>query len=773
MDCDDEVMNEFIIETCEGLDQLDRDLVLLEENPSSEEVLGRVFRTIHTIKGASGFLSLAKLESIAHVGENLLSRLRDGSLQVSPGITSALLAMADAVRDIVGHLERDQGEGDTDYSGLVATLTVLADAEAAAAAGSPETEPEPQAESQPAAAEAPSSTNDAPDVSAPEPTEPAAQAAAETEPAAAPAAAAPAEVVEPTESSKAASSEGSKSTISDASIRVDVNLLDRLMNLVGELVLARNQILRFTSDHEDTNLTAPMQRLNQVTSELQEGVMKTRMQPIGNAWSKFPRVVRDLGVTCGKSVRIEMEGRETELDKSIIESIRDPLTHALRNAVDHGIEAPERRRELGKPEQGCIRLRAYHEGGQVNIEIGDDGGGIDPEKIRDKALSRGLIPPERAGRMSDKEMINLITLPGFSTAEQVTNVSGRGVGMDVVRTNIEQIGGGIDVQSTVGQGTNIRIKIPLTLAIVPALTVSCGEQRFAIPQVNLLELVRLEGSQRRRIEQIGDAQVYRLRGTLLPLVHLDGILGRQAAAAAVKGDDEDEYGAVNIVVLQAGEAVFGLVVDSVLDTEEIVVKPLGRLLKEIPVFAGAAIMGDGKVALILDVMGLAQTAEMFSDGARNDDSQEVAEATHEELQEGAMLLIGNADGSRSAMPLATIARLEEFETDVVEVSGRQEVVQYRGEIMPLVRLDAMLGSHGEPVDDTMQVVVVRHRERTVGVQVHQILDTVETRLQGDADGGPQQDAVAVQGRVTELIDIESLLDRALPAPVGAYQEALV
>lgn len=763
MDCGDEIMSEFIIETCEGLDQLDRDLVLLEENPS-EEVLSRVFRTIHTIKGASGFLALAKLESVAHVGENLLVQLRDGKQSVTPEVISGLLGMADAVREIVGHLEREKCEGDTSYAPLIEVLTNLlaVDAPGGTAANAPASALPPAANppaSPPADSQASPPTSAAGDADVAAPADP--------PPAPDPVPPRPTEAAATTPlRAEAASVDVAKPAIADASIRVDVNLLDRLMNLVGELVLARNQILQFSSDHEDTRLTAPMQRLNQVTSELQEGVMKTRMQPIGNAWSKFPRVVRDLGVTCGKAVRIEMEGRDTELDKSIIESIRDPLTHALRNAVDHGIESPERRREVGKPEQGCVRLRAYHEGGQVNIEIADDGGGIDPVKIRDKAVERGLVSSERVSRMSDKELINLITLPGFSTAEEVTNVSGRGVGMDVVRTNIEQVGGGIDVQSTVGVGTTIRIKIPLTLAIVPALTVSLGTERFAIPQVNLLELVRLEGQQCRRIEQIGDAEVYRLRGRLLPLVHLDAILGHAQPKPAI--DDEEET--VNIVVLQAGDAVFGLVVDSVLDTEEIVVKPLGRLLKEVPVFAGAAIMGDGKVALILDVMGLAQTADMLGDVARGRGDKAEDAARSDELDDGAMLLIGNADGSRSAMPLETIARLEEFEPGIVEVSGRREVVQYRGEIMPLVRLDAMLGSAAEAVGDSMQVVVVRHRERTVGVQVHQILDTVDTHLGGEADDLP--DSVAVDGRVTELIDIGSLLDRALPANSRAGEEVL-
>ena len=372
-----------------------------------------------------------------------------------------------------------------------------------------------------------------------------------------------------------------RATLAESTIRVDISVLDNLMNLVGELVLARNQILQFTTTQRDVAFTATSQRLNLITTELQAHIMKTRMQPIGVVWNKLPRVVRDLGQSFGKQIELEMEGADTELDKTIIEAIKDPLTHIVRNSCDHGIETPEQRAAAGKPPKGTLSLRAYHEGGQVNIEITDDGGGIDAAAAQGKRPSRsGLLTPERAERLSEHELVNLIFLPGLSTAKQVTKVSGRGVGMDVVRTNIEKIGGSIDLQSRLGRGTTIKIKIPLTLAIIPALVVVCHGQRFAIPQVNLVELVRLEeGAAEQKIEFVQGAPVYRLRGKLLPLVYLDQILQLDRAG-------QQRRNVSNIIVVQADERTFGLVVDGVNDTAEIVVKPLSKLLKAIRLLRG-------------------------------------------------------------------------------------------------------------------------------------------------------------------------------------------
>ncbi len=555
-----------------------------------------------------------------------------------------------------------------------------------------------------------------------------------------------------------AQAEKAGSSIADTSIRVDVALLDKLMNLVGELVLARNQVLQYATTMNDSAFLANSQRLNLITTELQEGVMKTRMQPIGNVWNKLPRVVRDLAQTCGKQVRLEMEGRDTELDKTVLEAIKDPLTHLVRNSVDHGIETAEERIAAGKPAEGTLLLRAFHESGLVNIEITDDGSGIDVEKVRAKAVERGVVAVDQAARMGDREVMNLIFQPGFSTAEKVTNVSGRGVGMDVVKTNIEKIGGTVDVQSRVGEGTTLRIKIPLTLAIIPALVVCNGDARYAIPQVSLLELVRLEAEQARTsIERIQGSPVYRLRGKLLPLVYLRDALDDRDA-------EIDENAAVNIVVLQADEQQFGLVVERVEDTAEIVVKPLGKQLKGIPIFAGATIMGDGRVALILDVMGIAQRAKVLTE--LHDKSRAGAEAEAARRKDGqTMLLVDAAHGRRVAVPLGAVARLEQFEASKLEWAGSQRVVQYTGELLPVVSVGGLLG-YGEPEPgDLLEVVVVWQGDRQVGLHVAAILDIVDDVELGRATSTNPGivGSVVIDDRVTDVLDMRAVVAAVDPA----------
>jgi two-component system, chemotaxis family, sensor kinase CheA len=577
--------------------------------------------------------------------------------------------------------------------------------------------------------------------------------------------------------------------VSDSAIRVDVGLLDKLMTLVGELVLARNQIMQFSTSQEDAAFLGTVQRLNLLTTELQANVMKTRMQPIGNIWNKFPRVVRDLAVACGKQVRIDLEGQETELDKTIIEAIRDPLTHMIRNAVDHGIEPPADRMAKGKPAEGRLSIRAFHEGGKVLIEIVDDGRGVDPRRVREKAIQAKLITPEQADRLGERELMNLIFLPGFSTADKVTHFSGRGVGMDVVRTNVERIGGTVEIDSRPGLGATVKMKIPLTLAIIPALTITDGAERYAIPQVSLLELVRLEGPQAHRsVEWIHGAAVHRLRGNLLPLVYLHRELHGGPARA--------ENGVTNIVVLQADDRQFGLVVDAIHDTEEIVVKPLQKQIKGISAFSGATIMGDGKVALILDVLGLAQRAKVISGVRERSLGEKSSGATDTAGSRKTILLFATRDGGRMAIPLSLVARLEEFPRSTIERAGTRSLVQYRGEILPLIDLSRVLrqlsrsngASNGRPRssrrpdsvpapsgDDTVSVVVYSDGGRIVGLVVGQILDIVEEALDSKCRAGRPGVlfTAVVQGRVTEFLDIEAIIRSADPnffeqtEPVGA------
>jgi chemotaxis protein histidine kinase CheA len=892
---DSEIVKEFLVESYENLDRLDRELVALEKNPDDADALSSIFRTIHTIKGTCGFLGFNKLEAVTHVGESLLTRLRDRELKLTPEITTALLSMVDAVRNMLVQIEAAGQEGERDDSVLIATLTRL------------QRSVEP-----PKNPEIPSQTLTAGEAGLPASigdiliqragvTPAAVEQAAEKQRAGDPrhlgeilveqGAARPSDVVD---ALRVQQSARTQATISDSTIRVDVGLLDKVMNLVGELVLARNQVLQFAHSVKDTSFLAASQRLNLITTELQEGVMKTRMQPIGNIWGQFPRTVRDVALSCGKEIRIEMEGKETELDKTIIEAIKDPLTHLVRNSVDHGIELPEERAKAGKDREGRLILRAFHEGGQVNIEISDDGAGLDTERIRKKAVERAVVTAEHAARMSEREIFNLIFLPGFSTAEKVPNVSGRGVGMDVVKTNVEKIGGTVDVQSARGQGTTVRVKIPLTLAIIPALVVTCAGDRYAIPQVSLLELVRLApGQARGGIEMVHGSPVHRLRGRLLPLVYLDRelnpaagpelgacqpgqlpghdapsfdfaqarlkheqwlkrlreVLDGSATMTAQTGGSHTEcalgkwvysFGlkkyssfpeihsvekvhrqfhelvgkilslkhqgdqaqaeqalcelsslstkilgllsdlekkvvgseSVNIVVLQADGRQFGLIVDDINDTEEIVVKPLSKQLKGVNAFAGATIMGDGKVALILDAVGLAQHANVISavqDHVVEDKDQLAMDKSAGQRQ--TLLLFQTGAQGRMAIPLSLVARLEEFARGTVESAGQRQVVQYRGQIMPLIHISdavglpaAASGPSAADAQNRLQVVVYAEHGRSVGLVVERILDIVEEDVVVEhmADRAGILGSAVVQQKVTDLLDVKNVVRTAQP-----------
>ena len=748
---DSDIVKDFLQESYENLDRLDRELVGFEKNPRDADALASVFRTIHTIKGTCGFLGFDKLEKVAHAGENLLTRLRDGKLLLDPEITTALLGMVDAVREMLKEIESTGKDGEDTYPELLQTLARLQETAAnqsapiGVAVASPRNiakksiplekksdEPDPWQEKPVApsqSADPKTSSGRSRTIPAPEPR--------------------------------------TREVAAADTIRVGVNLLDKLMTLVGELVLARNQLLQVSNTYRDGGLQTVSQRMNLIATELQEEVMKTRMQPIGNIWSQFPRTVRDVALGFGKQVNIEMEGKETELDKTIIEAIKDPLTHLVRNSVDHGIELPEDRAKVGKDSAGTLILRAFHEGGQVIIEISDDGAGLNVERIRQKAIERGVITPEQAQRMPDREVFNLIFLPGFSTAQKVTNVSGRGVGMDVVKTNVEKIGGTVELQSTLGKGTTVRVKIPLTLAIIPALIVTCGGDRYAIPQVSLLELVRPEDTKAATgVELVHGAPVHRLRGRLLPVIYLRREL-RIGSSDGPKNEDD----AINIVVLQADGRQFGLVVDAINDTEEIVVKPLRKQLKSIKTFAGASIMGDGKVALILDVVGLAQRASVVSE------TKEHAEAAKAEMaasaaQKRSYLLFSGPDDARMAVPLDTLARLEELPVSQVEKTGTRWVAQYRGQILPLINLAYALQERRTRRRrkefeaafkvERYQVLVCNHEGHRAGLVVERIVDIVEdsAEVQYPASREGVLYSAVIQGHVTEMIDVPAILQAA-------------
>ena len=760
MEAIDEIIAEFLVESHENLDQLDRDLIALERNPGSRDLLASIFRTIHTIKGTSGFLAFHRLEQLTRVGENLLSRLRDGKIALTDERASSLLTMVDAIRGLLREIEATGAEGDGDFTELAADLARLLEDDVPAPLGQVLVEhgtASPQNVEIAAMEQGLGDDRSIGQILVAQGS--ATPAAIET----------------------ALESQESRRSVVDSSVRVDVELLDSLMRMVGELVLARNQLVSRLGDAQhatkDSGLARSAQRLSLVTGELQEQVMKTRMQPVDSVWSKLPRVVRDLAKQCGRMVRLEMEGQDTELDRSVLEAIKDPLTHLVRNAVDHGIEPPEVRTAAGKHAEGLLRLRAYHDAGQVHLEIIDDGAGIDPARVGAEAVERGLITVAQLAAMSPRDVHHLIFLPGFSTAGEVTNVSGRGVGMDVVKTRIEAIGGSVDVTSRPGQGSNIHLTIPLTLAIIPALTIGCAGRRYAVPQVSVLELVRLSGEHARGgIELVAGAPVYRLRDLLLPLVHLDEQLGLvtvdadNVATTTPAGDRQPDEVGHNarperggfIVVLHAEQQRFGLVVDDVLDTQEIVVKPLGKHLEGLPAYAGATILGDGAVVLILDAGTLARRANVL-----NSANGAVTAAVTEQTETVDPVLVVDVGGDRQvAIPLDKVTRLEEIAVDQIERVGGREVVQYRGNIMPLARLSNLLGASSNGGDlDTAQLVVYTRGERSVGFVVDRILDIASERpgSRSDIDDHALLGSVVVGEKVVELLDMQAAVLAADPS----------
>jgi len=796
----DEDLKEFLIESNENLANLDREIVELERTPEDQSLISAVFRTIHTIKGTCGFFDFNCLGSVAHIAENILCQVREEHRPLTPELISLILEAVDKIKAFLVRIEESGKEGEDDAEELRARLNeahrafVEQKSGAKPAAAAPETHPAPEEEEPLEASDdldtdEPPVTQTAPPAPAPAPAVPMAAApqappepvAVRVEPPArepAPVEAkvipevTPAPAADPPEPSADLKADGDKKAsdrksdvhVAESTIRVDVGLLNKLMNLVGELVLARNQLVQETAALNPT-LLKTSQRLNLITSELQEGVMKTRMQPIGVVWNKLPRVVRDLAAKCGKTVQIEMQGAGTELDKTIIEAIKDPLTHIVRNSCDHGVELPDVRIAKGKSPEGMLLLRAYHEGGVVNIEISDDGAGINCAVVKRKAVEKGLIRAEQAAQMSDRDARHLIFMPGFSTAAQVTSISGRGVGMDVVKTNIEKIGGSVDVLEREPCGTTIRIKIPLTLAIIPGLVVSLDpdpikrgrEQRFVVPQANLLELVRLEAERDLQlIKNLHGTVIFHHRGNLLPLVYLSRVLGKSAAPRSNE--------VVNIVVVQAENCQMGLVVDHIRDTQEIVVKPLGRQLKSLTCYVGATIMGDGHPALILDVVGLARLAGLGGH-PRHTVEKPPSEALSQAAQETQMLLLFRAGSfDRLAVPLSLVARLEEIVTAKIERAAGRSVLHYRGNILPLVCLSSVLEPHRENESlsgDTAQVIVFTDGARRAGVVVDQIVDIVNeaitVRRSSPAPG--LLGSAVIGGKITDLLDLHAVVDR--------------
>lgn len=778
----DDLLSEFLTETSESLSVLDMELVKLEQNPDPS-ILQNIFRLVHTIKGTCGFLGLPRLEHVAHSAENVLGKFRDGELEVTPDAVTLILRAIDRIKAILSHIESTETEPEGNDDDLTVNLDAMADGTyvpgSATQSEAPAEAPaaDDDAPAFPVAAELLEEVNEAlaagkraasekdifaemmkerqAEAAAKGGAAPAAEAPAEPEPANVPAVApTPPAVVNKPPAEGAANTgvgvgEAKESAVAAQTIRVNVELLENLMTLVSELVLTRNALLQMVRGRDDSEFTAPLQRLSHITSDLQEGVMKTRMQPIGNAWAKLPRIVRDLSVEMNKKIDLQMLGAETELDRQILELIKDPLTHMVRNSADHGLEPTEERRRLGKPEVGKIVLNAYHEGGHIIIEITDDGRGLNIEKIRQKVITNGLATEAELDAMSPQQIYQFIFRAGFSTAEKVTSVSGRGVGMDVVRNNIEKIGGTVELKSQPGKGSSFIIKIPLTLAIVSALIVECGGERFAIPQISVQELVRVTPNSEHGIEMINNAPVLRLRDRLLPLVSLKKLL----KLSAVEDDDE-----TFIVVAQVGTYTFGIIVDRVFDTEEIVVKPVAPILRHITMFSGNTILGDGSVIMILDPNGIAgATGEQgMLGGGQAVDSHHVRD--HGETKTSMLVFRAGGEDLR-AVPLALVARLEEIELDKIEHSNGKPMVQYRGHLMPLISVDGICNFQTE---GRQPVLVFSDQEHTMGLVVDEIVDIVEDVLKVELSNNTPgvMGTAVIAGRATTVIDAGYYLPQA-------------
>jgi two-component system, chemotaxis family, sensor kinase CheA len=712
----DDLLREFLTETNESLDRVDAELVRFEQEPNNGDILGNIFRLVHTIKGTCGFLGLPRLEALAHSAENLMGEFRDG-MPVTTEAVTLILSTIDRIKVILEVLEAEQREPTGNDADLIERLNRLSHR-----------------------ARRPSQSGAHGDAIPPAP----GRRERSDDAAAAPTGAASASAVLAAERADAEPSE----KLASQSIRVNVDTLDRLMTTVSELVLTRNQLLEIVRRNEDSDFRAPLQRLSNVTAELQEGVMKTRMQPIGNAWQKLPRIVRDLSTELGKDIDLEMHGAETELDRQVLELVKDPLTHLVRNCADHGIESAAERRAVGKPAKGHIALSASHQGGHIIIQIADDGRGLDLGRIRAKAVEAGLVSETEIATKTDGEICNFIFRPGFSTASQVTSVSGRGIGMDVVRANIEQIGGTVDLQSAAGVGTTFTIKIPLTLAIVSALLVEAGGERFAMPQLSVLELVQA-GNGEYRIERIKDTPVLRLRKKLLPLVYLKEVLRL--------GDHAS--GDCFVVVTQVGSQVFGMVVDGVSHTEEIVIKPMSSKLRHISVFSGTTILGDGSVIMIIDPNGIAQVLGRFAPSVQADKS-DAADSEETASDDLTPLLVFRAGSQQpKAVPLSLISRLEEIDCRRIEASDGRHLVQYRDQLMPLLRVDTHAGIKQE---GAQPILVFSDHGRSMGLIVDEIADIVEERL--DIEVASDRPGVlgyaVVKGSATEIIDVGHYLPLA-------------
>ncbi len=766
----DDLVNEFVTETVESLGMLDQKLVRLEQNPNDKAILGDIFRSVHTIKGASGFLGLPRLGALAHSAENVLGMIRDGELDASPQAITLVLQSLDVIKGMVDYLGENGKEPEGDDAELIARLNAFAGGGPAVYDG-PDHEIFHETEAAQAAAAAAGVTEDFSsffagddDLNALIEADNKKKEAAASLPA--PVAVAPVPAPKPVakEAPKEAAKEGGGAGVTQ-SIRVNIDVLENLMQMVGELVLSRNQLMQLVRTHTEMQqiFQSPIQQMSYITTELQEGIMKTRMQPISGAWSKFPRLVRDLSLEVGKKIELKMHGEETELDRQLLELIKDPLTHMVRNSCDHGLELPQDRIAAGKPEVGTVTLSAFHEGGHIIIEIADDGRGLNIERIKQKALDNGVVTPAGLDALSEQQIMQFIFAAGFSTAEKVTAVSGRGVGMDVVRTNIEKMGGTIELFSELGKGSKFAIKIPLTLAIIPVLIIEAGGEKFALPQINVLELVETAAGSEYAIETINNAAVLRLREKLLPLGSLAEILELQKA----RGNWDSR--AAQVVVCKVGGNDFGLIVDRVYDTEEIVVKPVSEMIKHLDCYSGNTILGDGSVIMILDPNSISKTIGTIaaSDTKASDTQAMLGLAGEKEIN---FLLFKSGKGAPKAVPLELISRLEEIEVSNIELAGIDPVVQYRGDLMRLITL----GEFHLPNTELVNIIVFSYDRKNIGLIVDEIIDIVPAQYDVKLTTKSAADesclgSMVIAGKTTDVVDVASILSDLVDQAISDHQ----
>lgn len=715
MENHDEILAEFILEAREIIDRLDVDFVRLEEDPSEQALVGNIFRGLHTLKGSSGFFSLKRLEKLSHAGESLLGKIRAGQAELDFDKSTRLLEMNDILRQIIDGVEANHVEPAGDDQELINALLGLSQSEKISPAQVSAAEVEPEL----------------PEVAVQEDSM---------------------EVLEPPEIAFA-STPGQEVVVP---VKVNPEVLDKLMNIASEMVLARNRLLPFSQQSSDKLFTSAVRSIDLLTLELQERMMKMRMQPIYHIWDKFPRLVRDVAAECGKKVRLLQEGAETELDRILLDSIRDPLVHLIRNSIDHSIESPEIRLEKGKSELAYLVLRAAHQNGTVIVEVIDDGAGIDYERVRQRAISRGLISVEKAHTLNHKELIDLIFLPGFSTRETVTNLSGRGVGMDVVKNNIENIGGSIEITSAPNEGTHVKLKIPLTLAILPTLFVRCVEEIFLIPQNRILELVRFAPNEPNNgIEDFYGTPTFRLRDKLIPLLFLNEQLHLTSAPLKPKQK-------LFIAVLNFNGTLFGLVVEEVLNIQDIVIKPLGDLLRDMSNFAGATIMGNGEVALILDVDGIARQSGLIERLQTNPIRQE--ERYVAPVVEMISVLLFEIPGlHKIALPLDAIDHIIKLDSAEIQQNGNREVVYFNEQLMDLVRLDKYVSGgvrEAQAHHARAPVLTCQYRDRLYGLVVKQVTDIIEVPAKLHELSTPQRGlngCIIYNDQVINVLDLEEVL----------------